>query len=166
MIEKAKGFTTGRLELSPITTGDAGFVQQLVNTEGWLSFIGDRQIHSQEAAVLYIRKIMDNPDYYYWVVRIKNEERATGIITFLKRDYLEHFDLGFAFLPEYEGRGFAFEAAACILAAVKADRESYPRVLATTLPGNVRSIGLLEKLGFKKEAEITENGDLLLLYAT
>ena len=66
---------------------------------------------------------------------------------FVKRDTLPDADIGFAFLPQYEGRGYAFEAAA---AAMKYGREvlGLARVLAITTIDNESSGRLLDKLGF------------------
>jgi hypothetical protein len=41
---------TERLSITSLSTTDAKFISELVNTEGWLKFIGDRKIHSPEDA--------------------------------------------------------------------------------------------------------------------
>ncbi|HAK10826.1 MAG TPA: GNAT family N-acetyltransferase, partial [Chitinophagaceae bacterium] len=70
-----------------------------------------------------------------------------GVISFLKRDYLEFFDIGFAFLPEYHGKGYAQEASEAVLKQVMQTPEHHT-VQATTLPENEKSIKLLQQLGF------------------
>ena len=57
---------TERLLLNIPTEGDYEFIHELVNTKGWLQFIGDRNIHSKEAAIAYIDKIKGMPNFYYW----------------------------------------------------------------------------------------------------
>jgi len=156
---------TERLLLNILTEGDYDFMRKLVNTEGWLQFIGDRNIHSKEAAIAYINKINGTPDVYYWVVRLKDTHRPVGIITFIKREYLTHFDIGFAFLAEYNGKGYAYEAANKVLSCVRLQRQ-YQTVLATTLPGNVRSIKLLVNLGFHFDQEIVVGNNQLHVYST
>jgi [ribosomal protein S5]-alanine N-acetyltransferase len=86
-------------------------------------------------------------------VQLKEDQTPIGIVSFLKRSYLEHFDLRFAFLPQFNGRGYAYEASSEMLAYVKNDG-AYSTVLATTVPSNTRSIGLLERLGFSFEKEM------------
>jgi ribosomal-protein-alanine N-acetyltransferase len=152
---------TERLSLNIITPADHDFIQQLVNTQGWLQFIGDRNVHSKEAAIAYIEKIINTPQLTYWVVREKNSDTPLGIISFLKRIYLEHFDIGFAFLPEFAGNGYAYEAAAAVLDNVK---KEFDPILATTIPSNEKSIGLLRKLGFRFEKEIEMDGHPLHVY--
>src|SRR5438477_96284 len=107
--------TTERLSLNALTAEDGDFVKELVNSKGWLQFIGDRNIHSKEEAIAYISKINTTPDFYYWVVHLKQTHEPIGIISFIKRSYLEYFDIGFAFLSQYSGKGYAYEAAKEIL---------------------------------------------------
>lgn len=82
----------------------------------------------------------------------------------MKRHYLDHFDIGFAFLPEFEGKGYAFEAADVVLAKVMQSNTDRT-VVATSIPGNTKSIRLLKKLGFEFVKEIRKEGDDLLLFA-
>lgn len=154
-------YTTERLSLEPLQTEHAAFIQALVNTPEWLQFIGQRNVHSEDGAIAYITGILLNPSVHYWVVKSKTENKPVGVITFIKRAYLDHHDLGFAFLPETFGNGFAFEAAATVLNDLLHEQ---PRMLATTVPENERSVRLLEKLGFQFDREIENEGDRLLVF--
>ena len=89
--------TTDRLLIEPLSINDNSFIFELVNTEGWLKFIGDRNVHSKQEAIANIQRIKNTPNLIYWVVRLKDNHVPIGIISFLKRSYLEHFDIGFAF---------------------------------------------------------------------
>jgi len=156
--------STERLSLDLLAPADAEFMQELLNTKGWLQFIGDRNIHSKEDAIKYINKINTTPNFYYWTVRLTDPLEPIGIISFIKRDYLEHFDIGFAFLPQYNGRGYAYEAAKKILSVVSSKPE-HSVIVATTLPANTSSIKLLQKLGFHFEKEMEAGGETLQLYS-
>jgi len=46
---------TERLILREFTLADANFIIELVNTPGWLRFIGDRNIKIEEQAKEYLR---------------------------------------------------------------------------------------------------------------
>lgn len=135
----------------------------LVNSEGWLTFIGDRHIHTNEDALAYIQTILGDPQRTYWVISAKNDVSAIGIITLIKRDYLPFHDIGFAFLPGYIGLGYAYEATKAVLTTL-AQQATYPELLATTLPENARSIQLLQKLGFGFENEISRDNESLLVF--
>ena len=47
---------TERLVLRRLRVADAGFILELVNTSGWLRFIGDRGVRNVDDAVEYLRK--------------------------------------------------------------------------------------------------------------
>ena len=155
---------TDRVVLRLLHKDDYAFILELVNSDGWLRFIGNRHIYNEEDAKAYIQKIIDTNNLNYWVVHDTAQGMPLGIISFLKRDYLDHFDIGFAFLPQYKNKGYAFEAAQVVLAAVTADPQ-HSTVLATTLPDNTRSIRLLEKLGFHYRHDIQVNGQTIMVFA-
>ncbi len=144
---------TTRLLLKPLTLNDSNFIFELVNTEGWIRFIGNRNIYSAEDANVYIQKIIDNKYIDYWVAQLKENSTSIGVLSFIKRDYLEHHDIGFAFLPAYFNKGYAYEAAHAALHKL-VQQHQLSHILATTLPDNRSSITLLKKLHFQFEKEI------------
>jgi len=157
-------YSTARLLLTELALSDADFIAELVNTEEWIRYIGDRNIKTHEDAIAYVQKIMENASIRYWVVKLKEELTPIGIITLIRRDYLEHADIGFAFLPKYAGQGYAYEATAVVLEdALNGD--GHARVLAITVASNRRSIQLLEKLGFRFSNEIDVEKEKLLVYS-
>lgn len=138
---------TERLVLRLLDESDALFIQELVNSAGWLRFIGDRKVHSREDALAYINRITSAPLISYWTVMIRGREQRIGIITLIKRDYLAHYDLGFAFLPAYEGKGYAYEASQEVISYLNTV-DGFDALLAITIPDNEKSIKLLKKIGF------------------
>lgn len=156
-------YTTQRLKLSPLAEEDAIFILELLNTAGWKSFIGDRNVNTREEATSYIQRIIGLKNCSYKVVRLKTDTTAIGIITFMKRDYLPHFDIGFAFLPQYSNKGYAFEAASAVLSGLE-NNNAHAFILATTVPTNIKSILLLKKLGFQFKHEINIDAETLKVY--
>lgn len=155
---------TERLSITALTSTDAKFIFELVNTEGWLTYIGDRKIHSFEDSQSYIQKIIANPNISYWVVRRRQDDTPTGIISLINRDYLEHPDIGFAFLPLFTNNGYAYEATRIVLKHF-IDNTEPPFVLGVTVVENTASINLLKKLGFQFQKEIEVKKEKLQLYA-
>ena len=51
------GIITERLSLNLLILNDHDFIMRLVNSHGWIEFIGDRNVHSKEDAIAYINKI-------------------------------------------------------------------------------------------------------------
>jgi RimJ/RimL family protein N-acetyltransferase len=154
---------TERLSITNLNAADAKFIFELVNTEGWLKYIGDRNIHSPEDARNYIQKIINSSNISYWVVRPREDDTPVGIISLIKRDHLEHPDIGFAFLPSFRSNGYAYEATKIVLQHF-IDNTEHPFVLGVTIVENGSSISLLKKLGFQFQQEIEVKKEKLLVY--
>jgi RimJ/RimL family protein N-acetyltransferase len=143
-----------RMLLRPFTLDDAEFIVELLNTEGWIRYIGDRNIKTIEQARNYLRngpmKSYETNGFGLSLAELKADRTPVGMCGLLKRDYLDHPDIGFAFLPNYTGKGFASEIAKEVtrygLQVLQMEK-----ILAITLPGNTYSIKLLEKIGFRRE---------------
>ena len=155
--------STARLTIEPLSIKDEAFIFDLLNTAEWKRFIGDRNIHSMADALNYIQKITANPDVFYWTVRKKEDSLPIGIITFIKRSNFDFPDFGFAFLPEFSGKGYAREASEAIIDTVIKPME-FEKILAITLKDNEKSIKLLEKLNMTFEREIQEEKENLFVY--
>lgn len=155
---------TERLILRPIDLEDADFMIDLMNSKGWLKFIGDRNVSNKKDAEDYIQKILDNENFIYNVFELKETRKAIGIITFLKREDEEFPDIGFALLPEFEKNGYTLEASKSYLEKIE-DLNRYPVVIAITIPDNRKSISLLRKLGFQYKGDSKKSGDILSYYS-
>jgi len=68
----------------------------------------------------------------------------------VKRDPQEDPDIGFAFIPESWGKGYAVESSLGVLDYAKKTL-NLKRILGITIPGNIGSIKTLEKIGLKFE---------------
>lgn len=160
---------TERLVLKEFSADDAEFIFRLLNSPGWLKYIGTRNINSLEDAGSYIvNKIVqgykDN-SFGFYLAQIKRTNEKTGMCGLVKREGLDNIDIGFAFLPEYEGKGYAFEAASAVMDYAKNTLE-IKQVAAITLPDNSKSVKILEKLGMRpvKNIRLPNDNDELMLY--
>jgi len=161
---------TERLILRQFKNEDAGFIVELVNTPGWLEFIGDRNIHSEADAINYLQngpiKSYSENGFGLSMVKLK-DGTPIGMCGILKRDSLENPDIGFAFLPQYMNKGYAFEMAKATLDHA-IQHLKLKTISAITNPENTKSIQLLEKLGLSAIKTISSptDGTPLLLYST
>jgi len=162
---------TDRLLISKITLRDAARFIKLTNSPNWLKFIGDRHLKTVEDAKKYLKKgtLKSYSDYGFgfYKLQLKTKSKAfIGISGLIKREQLDDVDLGFALLPEFENHGFGFEASIAILKLAK-EQFALKRIVAITLPSNIKSIKLLEKLGmsYEKKVHPFEDGQELLLFA-
>ncbi|MEO7540158.1 MAG: GNAT family N-acetyltransferase [Pyrinomonadaceae bacterium] len=163
---------TDRLRLRELDADqDAGFVFELLNTPKFIKYIGDRGVRSDVEAAEFIdtryRQSYRDHGYGLYAVELRSSEfkRQIGMCGFVRRDTLPAPDLGFAFLPDFEGQGFGYESARAIM---HYGRESlkFERVLAITSLDNDVSGSLLEKLGFNFESLIENGAETLKLYGT
>ena len=145
---------TARLKLRWLETDDAAFILQLVNEPSWLRFIGDKGIRTVEDARNYIENgpvaMYRRLGFGLYLVELKESGEPIGICGLIKRDSLEEVDLGFAFLPAFWGKGYAFESAAAVMDYGQRTF-GLSRLLAVTSQDNEVSAKLLEKLGFHFE---------------
>lgn len=81
------------------------------------------------------------------LVLLKETEMPIGMCGLLTREELDYPDLGYAFLPDFWSKGYASEAADSVLKE-GVSAHSLHTILAITLPCNLRSSGLLKKIGF------------------
>jgi RimJ/RimL family protein N-acetyltransferase len=160
---------TERLILRGMDVTDAPFILALLNEPSFLRFIGDKKVRTIEDAEQYI---LNGPVASYnrngfglCVVELKETHNPIGMCGLLKRDELPHADIGFAFMPDFWNKGFAYEAAAAVMNDAR-ERLKLERILAITNQDNESSIKLLQKLGLKLERLIkmsTDSAELFLL---
>ncbi|MEZ9315595.1 GNAT family N-acetyltransferase [Vibrio lentus] len=159
---------TERLRLRMLTPQDAVFIQRLYSSEDFLRYIGDKEISDTEKAVEYIEnnilKMHEEKGVCLLMVEIKDSSTPIGICGLIKRDTLESHDIGYGFVPEIYGQGFALEAAQAIIEQAKHNAD-IDHLVAITTSDNIRSIALLTKLGFvfeRVEETINERVNLNL----
>lgn len=164
-----KSFETERLLLISTSESDANFIVNLFNTPKWLENIGDRGVYSVEDAILYIQERMrpqlERLGFSNYTIVRKLDGAKIGICGLYDRAGLDGLDIGFALLPEFEQQGFAFEAVNRLKQAAF-DEFGVTEILAITLPENVSSQKLLEKLGLKYAGifRLTKDNEDLFLY--
>lgn len=162
---------TDRLRLRRLTPDDAGFMLRLLNEPSFIQNIGDKGVRTIDDAR---SNILSGPVASYerfgfglWLVELKESGAAAGICGLLKREALEDADLGYALLPEFWSRGYAFEAASAVMACA-GEKFGLRRLAAITDADNHGSIRLLERLGFRysKMIRLSDDAPELKLFAS
>ncbi|HYK71724.1 MAG TPA: GNAT family N-acetyltransferase [Pseudoneobacillus sp.] len=142
---------TERLLIRKVTIEDTMFILRLLNEPSWIQYIGDKGVKTEEDAKKYIQSgpIQMYKDYGFglYVVSLKESGVPIGLCGLIKRISLQYVDIGFAFLPEFTGKGYAFEAAEAVVQYGK-QAFSLHKIVAITTLDNVNSQKLLIKLGF------------------
>ena len=162
---------TERLTIRLIDEADAPFILELLNDPSFIRNIGDRHVRTPDEARKYIRKgplaSYDRHGFGLWLVEMKSEGTPIGICGLLKRDVLDAPDIGFAYLPAFQSKGYGFEAARAVLDHAR-NALGLPRILAIVNADNEPSARLLEKLGmrFERMVQVSDNEPLLRLFCS
>lgn len=153
---------TKRLILREMIKTDDAFVLDLLNQPSFIKNIGDRNVRNLEQAREFIetryRKSYADNGFGLYAVVLKETSETIGMCGFVKRDGLPDADIGFAFLPQFEKKGYAFESAEAVMEYGK-NNLNLERVLAITSQDNESSMKLLKKIGFKFDRLITLPND-------
>jgi RimJ/RimL family protein N-acetyltransferase len=154
---------TERLRLREMSESDAPFMLELLNDPDFKHFIGDRGVRTLEDAARYIRdrfvESYRQHGFGLWLVEPKGGGAPAGMCGLLRRgEPVQGVEVGYAFLPQSRGKGYAYEAAA---ASALYAREvlGLTRLHAVVDPDNAASIRVLEKLGMRFERAVRLAGE-------
>lgn len=153
---------TDRLQLRWLSEDDAGLMLAIWNDPAFIRFVGDRGVRTLDEALTAMRdgvlKLYRDFSYGPYRLALKDSDEAMGICGLFKRDNLEYPDLGYGLLPEFCGRGYAFEAAEAVTTHAR-EHMKLTELCAIVTPENARSVHLLEKLGMAAGGRIRMPGD-------
>lgn len=155
-------YETERLYVRPSNLSDAEFFFELFNTEKWLQNIGDRNVRSVEDARAYISNRIipqfERLGFANYTLLKKDNDQRIGVCGLYDRPFLEGIDIGFALLPQFEGLGYGFEAANKVK-DMAFNEFGLKKIVAITLPENIASQKLLEKIEMRFQKIIRLEGD-------
>lgn len=158
---------TSRLSLCHMEKEHAPFMLNLLNTPGYYKYIGDRNVRSIGDAEAYIlngpAKSYERFGFGFYIVNLKTDTTPIGICGLVKRETMKDVDIGFAFLPEYESKGYGFESATAIMQWAK-EKLDLKALAGIVLENNLPSVRLLEKLGLKFQEKFMMDKEELMLY--
>ncbi len=153
---------TPRLRLCELTVEDAEFVFRLVNEPSFLSNIGDKRVRNLDDAKQFILEgpwtRQERHGYGQFLVELKERGVPIGICGLLYRKSLDVSDVGFALLPEYWKRGYAYEAADAVLKYGHSTL-GIDGIVGLTSEENLASISVLQKLGMNFERIVKMSAD-------
>lgn len=141
---------TERLQLRHLTLEDAPFILELLNDPLFVRFVGDKGVRTVEGARGYLEHgplaSYAQHGFGLFHVSLRDGGAPIGICGLLKREVLEDVDIGFAYLPQFGGRGYATEAALATMHYGQAVL-GLKRIVAITAPDNKASQNVLRKIG-------------------
>ena len=160
---------TVRLILQPVIMEDAEFILELYNSPNFIKFIGDRNLRTVEDAENYIKEKflphVEKHGFGSFVIFRKSDNKKIGNVGIYVRDGLNAPDIGFSFLPEFEGKGYGFEASNKLM-EIAFSEFGLKKISAITTKENIASQKLIEKLGLKFQSivQLPDDPEDLLYY--
>lgn len=162
---------TERLVLRHLSVSDGEFILELLNQPSFIRYIGDRGVRTVDDARRYILQgpvaSYERYGFGLYLVQLKESGVRIGICGLVKRETLRDVDIGFAFLPQYGSRGYAFESASATMAHGR-EVLGLKRIVAITTSDNDRSIRVLERIGlrFAGMIRLTSDAEELRLFVS
>ena len=159
-------FETERLTFSWVQTSEAPFILALLNDPTFIQNIRDEEIRTLDEAKIHIKAKYTNSyqenGFGMYLVTVKSSGEHIGLCGLVKRDTLDCPDIGYAFLPEHSGKGYASESANAVM-----DYATHilgiERIVGITSLDNKGSIKILEKVGLVFNKMIsTADGETML----
>lgn len=155
-------YETERLIIRPMSLEDGEFILDLYNRPKFIQFIGDRHIKTVADAENYIKEKFlpqfERLGYGNYLVLTKEGNHKIGGVGIFEREGLDVVDIGFSLLDEFEGKGYAYEAASKVK-SIGMDDFGLKKISAITSKGNFSSQKLIEKLGLKFQKHVTLPGE-------
>ncbi|MEN4759680.1 GNAT family N-acetyltransferase [Chryseobacterium sp. C39-AII1] len=164
-------YETERLILRPMSLEDGEFIFDLYNRPKFIQHIGDRNIKTVADAENYIKNRFmpqfEKLGFGNYLILTKEGNHKIGGVGIFEREGLEIVDIGFSLLDEFEGKGYAYEAALKVK-SIGMDDFGLKKISAITSKNNYSSQKLIEKLGlkFQKMVMIPEDSEELMYYET
>jgi [ribosomal protein S5]-alanine N-acetyltransferase len=153
---------TPRTRLREIGVTDADFICALLNQPSFIANIGDRGVRTPTEAADFIssryRPSYEQHGFGLYLVEDRQTGMPMGMCGLVVRPVLPGPDIGFAFLPAFEGQGYALEAAT-VMVHLAQHRFGLHELHAIVQPSNERSLRLLGRLGFEPAGAVTLPGE-------
>lgn len=147
---------------------DRDFILDLYNRPKFIRYIGNRGVKTVADAENYIKNKffpqLERAGFGNYLVVTKESDEKIGAVGIFEREGLDVVDIGYSLLEEFEGKGYAYEAAQKVK-SIGMDGFGLPKMSAIISKDNISSQKLIEKLGLKFQKYITlPNEDEELMY--
>lgn len=150
---------SSRLTLRALTIDDLDEHARLFRDPAVVQFLYEEPLDRAEAAVHLERRLaVDLPDEGGWLnLAVERDGTYVGEVgvSLVSRSH-RHCEIGYMFLPEAQGHGFATEAAA-VMVDLAVESMGAHRVTGRLDARNAASAAVLTRLGMRHEGHLREN---------
>lgn len=162
-------YETARLAVRPTDEGDADALYELhrhAAVMDWLRSPPSTGPDEERARLADWRGRGWAPGYgFHAIVERAAPETVVGLLVLKPFDHLPYVDLGWRLHPDVWGRGYATEAARGAIAFATSDLGlTTADIAAVTLPDNVRSRAVMERVGMTYARDVVHAGLPHVLY--
>ena len=150
--------STTRLQLRQIQPGDAEAIFTTFSDEEIMKFYGQphQSLSDSQRLIERIQAGYVGRESIHWGITLKGDDRVIGSCCFHRLDAnAHHAETGYELNRAFWGQGIMFEAMSAILSYGFNEMELH-RIEAVIDDANVRSKGLLLKLGFTYEGNLRQ----------
>lgn len=144
-------YETNRCVLSTLHDNDFPESMRLLTDKQVRLYLGGSL--SEQDAYRRLRFWTEKIDSVHYAVRLKETHALIGIISISPHHRATDKEISYQFLPEYWGKGYAYESLHWILHLCR-NYLHLDFVVSETQSANARSIKLLKKLGYKLDGTI------------
>jgi RimJ/RimL family protein N-acetyltransferase len=157
---KIMTLSTQRLDLQDYCVQDQDHFVRL-NTNSVVREKMDGPLTSEAATQLFQKILSENR--MCWAIKQKKQPLYIGHCFLDQTPEAKTVEIGFLFLPDYWGQGFATEVTKVLTEF--ALQKGYTKIIATVDDDHIPSIRVLEKTGFLKEKTVTDEEGIYLVYS-
>ena len=158
--------TTKRMHLRPLSSGDEDHLLKIFSDPVAMEFyLGTKTQEDAEKWIEKTKKIYQEQQIGFLVCELKDTGEFVGICGLLPQspNGRDEIEVGYLFVRKFWGQGLATEAA-CACMDYGFHTKGYKRIISLIDPNNVKSIGVAERNGLKKEGETVYKGRKALIY--
>ncbi|GHA14437.1 N-acetyltransferase [Devosia pacifica] len=162
MLEPTYPLLTDRLVLRPFTRADLDPVYAYRGRPDVAEYLFDGPLNREQCAdAIHNRTAQTHlerdGDRIVLAAVIASENTLIGEMSLIcKSQASQQAEIGWILHPEYQGKGYGFEAAAALLDLAFAN-EHFHRVMARCDTRNISSFKLMERLGMRREAHFQQH---------
>lgn len=151
------GLQTERLDLRPLTLANAADYWPLVRDADILRHVGEAPCTSLDAVreLLRSKPLADYANHGYGRLAVirRDDGRFVGWCGLKYLPELDEVDIGYRFLRDCWGHGYASEAGAAVLQQ-GFTQLGLRRIVGLVVPDNLASVRVLQKLGLRRERRL------------
>ena len=165
-LRAAEELESKRLRFRQVRDADFATSEQWCSRMEIMRYLGGKTFDRIQAFrhFAYLRGHWDFLGYGYYAVEEKTTGALVGRCGYTNQPGWPGFELGWTIIPEYQGRGYATEAARMLL-PYAFDALDQSRVISLIHPDNAPSRRVAEKLGQRIEGETEVLTMPVLIYA-